>query len=263
MKNEIFISGKKNEMETNKKTYVLDTTVLMDNAEIIEHLKDSRIVIPLTVIKQLDGLKKSEDKDKAEKSRKASRIILEAQRENKVEVANNFKNIDALSSEADNKIIGTCLMLKEKEKEGDVNLLTTDVNMKIAAQSVGIGVGGEAKGPGIADWIGAIFAASMVGLVISSLFWGIMGDKLGLSNKLLGLPPVLVIMITALVLTFVFTPLLGKNKDKIAINETDDSFLDEPSFGSEPNKDGIDICYTGTTTRNSFEARFWRPGDYD
>ncbi|MCX6262839.1 MAG: PIN domain-containing protein [Bacteroidia bacterium] len=246
-------------MKINKKTYILDTTVLMDNAEIIESLKGSRIVIPLTVIKQLDGLKKSEDKDKAEKSRKASRIILEAQRENKVEVANNFKNIDALSSEADNKIIGTCLMLKEKEKESNVNLLTTDVNMKIAAQSVGIGV----EEPETANWIGAIFAASMVGLVISSLFWGIMGDKLGLSNKLLGLPPVLVIMITALVLTFVFTPLLGKNKDKIAINETDDSFLDEPSFGSEPNKDGIDICYTGTTTRNSFEARFWRPGDYD
>lgn len=124
-------------MKTNKKTYILDTTVLMDNAEIIESLKGSRIVIPLTVIGQLDGLKNNENKEKAEKARKASRAILEAQGRKEIEVVNNFKKgADVLNNSADNKIIGTCLRLKEQGE--DVIVLTTDVNMGIAAKSMGI-----------------------------------------------------------------------------------------------------------------------------
>ena len=119
------------------KTYVLDTTVLINNPDIVSRLK-GKVVIPLAVIGQLDGLKNNEDIVVAQRARQASRAILEAQTKGKVEIMNNFKKgIKTLDSEADNKIIGTCLTLKEQGE--DVNLLTTDVNMRITARSMGVG----------------------------------------------------------------------------------------------------------------------------
>ena len=122
-----------------QKTLVLDTTVLIDNPAIISSLtsKENKVVIPLAVIGQLDGLKNNENKEKAEKARKASRAILEAQGRKEIEVVNNFKKgADVLNSSADNKIIGTCLRLKEQGE--NVIVLTTDVNMEITAKSMGI-----------------------------------------------------------------------------------------------------------------------------
>jgi|GEM_PF-1500436 len=119
------------------KTYVLDTTVLINEPDIVTRLK-GRVVIPLVVVGQLDGLKNNENTTVAQRARQASRAILEAQNEGKVKVINNFKKgINVLDSEADNKIIGICLTLKEQGE--DVNLLTTDVNMQITARSMGVG----------------------------------------------------------------------------------------------------------------------------
>jgi len=119
------------------KTYVLDTTVLINDPDIVTKLK-GKVVIPLAVVGQLDGLKNNENIKVAQRARQASRAILEAQNEGKVKVINNFKKgINVLDSEADNKIIGICLTLKEQGE--DVNLLTTDVNMQITARSMGVG----------------------------------------------------------------------------------------------------------------------------
>jgi len=125
-----------NQPALKRKTYVLDTTVLINDPNIVSKLK-GRAVVPLTVIGQLDGLKNNENTTVALRARQASRAILEAQEKGKVRVINNFKKgVDVLGSEADNKIIGTCLTLKEQGE--NVNLLTTDVNMQITARSMGM-----------------------------------------------------------------------------------------------------------------------------
>jgi len=119
-----------------RKTYVFDTTTLINNPDIVFKLK-GRIVVPLVVIGQLDGLKNNNNTATAQRARQASRAILEAQTKKTIEVINNFKkDISVLDSAADNKIIGTCLTLREQGE--DVNLLTTDVNMQITARSMGI-----------------------------------------------------------------------------------------------------------------------------
>lgn len=144
------------------KTYVLDTTVLINEPDIVSRLK-GKVVVPLVVIGQLDGLKNNEDATKAQKARQASRAILEAQKEGKVRVINNFKKgINVLDSEADNKIIGTCLTLKEQGE--DVNLLTTDVNMQITAKSMGVGT---EQGEKEVDWTLIIIISLGVGFFIS------------------------------------------------------------------------------------------------
>lgn len=125
-----------NQPALKRKTYVLDTTVLINDPNIVSKLK-GRAVVPLVVIGQLDGLKNNRDANIAQRARQASRAILEAQEKGKVRVINNFKKgVDVLGSEADNKIIGTCLTLKEQGE--NVNLLTTDVNMQITARSMGM-----------------------------------------------------------------------------------------------------------------------------
>ena len=147
---------------TSVKTYVLDTTVLINNPDIVSKL-NGKVVVPIAVIGQLDGLKKNENINIAQRARQASRAILEAQTKGKVEIMNNFKKgIKTLDSEADNKIIGTCLTLKEQGE--DVNLLTTDVNMQITARSIGVGTEqGERK----VNKVSYIFASLISVLLIS------------------------------------------------------------------------------------------------
>jgi len=251
-----------------KKTYVLDTSVLIDNPGIISDLaKENKVVIPLTVIRQLDGLKNSENEEKAEKARKASRVILKAQEENKVEVLNNFKKIDALSNEADNKIIGTCLMLKEKEKESkekenNVNLLTTDVNMKIAAQSMGIGT----EEPKTTDWIGNIVSALLIDLIMSGIFWMVMANDHQLSKGIFRSHPVIMMIIISFVFGFIVFLSLITNKNKTKVSKTKNNDLDTSSYefrNSYNDDDGWDTCNYCTTPSNSFMARFWEHDSSD
>ena len=41
-----------------KKTYVLDTNVLIRDPDAVHHFEDNDIVLPITVIEELDHLKK-------------------------------------------------------------------------------------------------------------------------------------------------------------------------------------------------------------
>jgi rRNA-processing protein FCF1 len=94
------------------------------------------LVVPAIVLKQLDGLKNSEEEDTAKRARAATHAILEAQRIGRLSIVGKFKKVDMLASYADNVIVGTALKIKETRPE--VVLMTTDINMKIAAQSAGI-----------------------------------------------------------------------------------------------------------------------------
>lgn len=137
-------------MENKKKTYVLDTTVLIDNSDIIYEVGKigDEIVIPISVIKEIDGLKKNPNEmlaraaravadelgklgeylDLAEGGQLRTGAILK--------IETRYEEIVALASAADNKIVGTAIKLK---KEGrNVILLSTDNNMRTAARAYGV-----------------------------------------------------------------------------------------------------------------------------
>lgn len=59
------------------KVYVIDTTVLMNDASIISSFEDGEamVIVPTVVLNELDGLKRSEDKGRAASARDAIRTI--------------------------------------------------------------------------------------------------------------------------------------------------------------------------------------------
>ncbi|MGA2330630.1 MAG: PIN domain-containing protein [Syntrophales bacterium] len=119
----------------NTKTYVFDTSYLIEYPEALNNITGA-LVIPAVVLKQLDGLKNSKEADTAKLARAAADAILEAQRENRLRIVGEFRTVDMLASYADNVIVGTALKIKETNPE--VVLMTTDINMKNAAENAGI-----------------------------------------------------------------------------------------------------------------------------
>ncbi len=57
-----------------KKTYVLDTNVLIQAPEALECFEENLVVLPLAVLEELDNLKKA-DGEKGENARKAIRKL--------------------------------------------------------------------------------------------------------------------------------------------------------------------------------------------
>ncbi|MCX5814860.1 MAG: PIN domain-containing protein [Proteobacteria bacterium] len=120
------------------KTYVLDTSALINYPDIISTIKGHNVVIPGAVIRQLDYLKNSNDESVAWCSRRASQSIEKYQRKNRVTIMSNMGNglVDMLHSGADNQIVATGRYLKNQGR--NVCLLSTDRNMRIAARKYGM-----------------------------------------------------------------------------------------------------------------------------
>lgn len=133
-----------------KKTYVLDTTVLIYDPDIFYKIGDADIVIPLAVIKELDGLKNSDSELVSQAARKVSRSIDRISSYSditevggnvfsgaRIFIENNYEKVEGLESEGDRKIIGTALYLKKKGVE-NLLLATTDTNMRIVGRTYGL-----------------------------------------------------------------------------------------------------------------------------
>ena len=136
----------KSSSKTKKKTtYVLDTTVLLYEPDVMYKLKDNVIVIPAVVIKEIDGLKRNQNENTAQAARQVARTLdlfgsyadltdgVRLSTGGILKVSNEHIEIDALESKADNKILGTALLIK-KVSGGKVVVLTTDTNMRTVAR---------------------------------------------------------------------------------------------------------------------------------
>lgn len=119
------------------KTYVLDTSALINYPDIISSIKGHNVVIPSAVIRQLDYLKKSNDESVAWCSRRASQSIEKYQRMKNITITKDMVNVNMLNSGADNQIVGTGIWLKNQGH--NACLLSTDRNMRIAARAYGVG----------------------------------------------------------------------------------------------------------------------------
>ncbi len=136
-----------------RKTYVLDTNILLHNPNALYAFEDNKVVIPLLVIEELDDQKRRHD-DVGRNARVVSRMLDELRFQGRlsdgIELPNggelrielNHQDFAKLppgvdQNKPDNLILAVCLCLQE-ENGDKVVLVTKDLNLRIKADVVGI-----------------------------------------------------------------------------------------------------------------------------
>lgn len=145
-------------------TYVLDTSVILHDAQCVKSFAEHNVVIPVTVLEELDGFKKGAD-EKGLQAREVARILDEIS-----ETASIYTNGGAVinpkmldsgrlrivndrdikvrnrrgvredasqtfgRSSADNRILTTALRLKEQGASGEIILVTNDRLLRVKAR---------------------------------------------------------------------------------------------------------------------------------
>lgn len=134
-----------------KKNYILDTNVLIHDPESIFKFEDNDVIIPITVVEELDKLKKGHG-DIPYSARKALRHIdtirekgniskgIKIDSGGTIQVAID-KNYDPSSPVLmDNRIISLALELNKKKSKKPVILVSKDTAVRIKAEALGIEV---------------------------------------------------------------------------------------------------------------------------
>ena len=133
------------------KSYVIDTNILIQAPYACQCFEENRVILPLVVLEELDGLKKAE----GEKGANARRVIrfleklrmkgdllkgVELENGGFLRVEANCVGVELPESlpenKADNRILKVCKGISDEEKP--VVLVTKDLVLRIKAQIIGI-----------------------------------------------------------------------------------------------------------------------------
>lgn len=155
-------------VESTKKTYVLDTNVLLHDPTAITAFKEHHVVIPMTVLEELDDIKDRRDKTVSREARIAIQMIDKivdeaspqeiqegvpvprADSENHrgtlaiypdqlINDDSDVPYLDGTPDQAnDNRIINVALKLQAQSGGAFVCLVTKDINMRIKAKGSGL-----------------------------------------------------------------------------------------------------------------------------
>lgn len=136
-----------------KKTYVVDTNVLVQSPYGLYAFEENEVVIPLVVVEELDHLKKAEG-ERGANARAAIRLLdslrqrgnllagVPIQNGGTVRVETNCIHVslpqDLPENESDNRILMVCRGLKEEDPCREVVLVTKDIVLRIKAQLLDI-----------------------------------------------------------------------------------------------------------------------------
>ena len=139
-----------------KKTFVLDTSVILYDHSSIRNFEENDVVIPITVLEELDNFKKGNDTknfearefiryiDKISENGNISEgIAIDGSKKGKLTVLmNQFPKVDACKVFADNKndhkILNAALFLSEQNPQQTVVLVSKDINLRIKAKSLNL-----------------------------------------------------------------------------------------------------------------------------
>lgn len=136
------------------KIFVLDTNVLIHNPQSLFSFGKNRVVVPITVIEEIDNFKKGVD-EKGRNARQISRYLDKLRKKGSlqkgvvtesggtVQVVMSHKLEEStkdllLRDENDNLIIGTALYIKKEYENSEIFLISKDANVRIKADAVGI-----------------------------------------------------------------------------------------------------------------------------
>lgn len=140
-----------------RKIFVLDTSVIIYNHSAIRTFQEHDVVIPITVLEELDGFKKGNDNKNFE-AREFTRLL------DKLSFGHNLRdwipidkesnlghfcvamngNIDVDANEVfgerkpDHKILNVAMAMQKKNPDRKVILVTKDINLRLKAKSLNI-----------------------------------------------------------------------------------------------------------------------------
>jgi len=136
-----------------KKTYVLDTNVLLTEANSIFSFKNNDIIIPLKVLEEIDKHKKRQD-GVGQNARKSIRILDELREKGNLHTGVRLEKGKGIlyikmydptliptgldETDADNQIITTAITEKHLNPKRKVSVVSRDINMRIKCDAVQI-----------------------------------------------------------------------------------------------------------------------------
>lgn len=140
-----------------KKIFVLDTSVILFDHKSILNFDEHDIVIPITVLEELDTMKKGNDTKNFE-AREFIRFLDKASKDYpvldwiplpgegkgafKIVMETNGLDKSAVkiygSESNDNKILNSCLIVAKQESKRESILVSKDVNLRLKAKAIGI-----------------------------------------------------------------------------------------------------------------------------
>ncbi|WP_268033081.1 PhoH family protein [Algoriphagus sp. PAP.12] len=142
--------------EKDRKIFVLDTSVILYAHNSIMNFAEHDVVIPITVLEELDQFKKGNDTKNFE-AREFIRLLDKLSKDNMIhewtplngKTKGNFRvlmnpenkiNANVIFGEEknDHKILNAALYLKENEKNRKVILVSKDINLRLKAKSLEI-----------------------------------------------------------------------------------------------------------------------------
>lgn len=141
-----------------KKIFVLDTNVLLYNARALESFEDNEVVIPMTVVEEIDKFKRNQD-ELGRNARHAIRMLDELRKKGRLADGVCLNNSPApekcgklrimisqgrLSESsdmnvADNRILNVAKMLRDTS-DCPVRFITKDINLRLKADALNIDV---------------------------------------------------------------------------------------------------------------------------
>ena len=161
-----------------KKTFVLDTSVLVHHEDSIHAFPDQKVIIPMVVLEEIDNLKTRSDSvgnsaryvnrfldELRGKGSLASGVKLDNGQE--IHVYTELKKDDLipmLEDNADNRIIATALKLSNLSEvtEEDVVLISRDINIRVKCDSLGLNSENYSKNKATIQRKGAYTGVSVV-----------------------------------------------------------------------------------------------------
>lgn len=133
-----------------KKTFILDTNVLIHDAGAITNFADNVVIVPIAVIEELDSFKTAGD-ERGKSARIVSRKLDEFRRRGKLNMGVTLDSGGILKVdldhpqvlpkefkllEMDNRIINTAFWYQKKGRR--TILVTKDINLRLKAEAVGL-----------------------------------------------------------------------------------------------------------------------------
>ena len=136
----------------NKKIFVIDTNVILHDATCVRNFEDNDIVIPISVLEELDQFKRGNEQlhyNARDFLRNLDELSVNSEEselkklDGKIRVVVNHNwhpDVEATFNEdcPDNRIINCAYKLHHENSEQDVILVSKDTNMRLKARSLGI-----------------------------------------------------------------------------------------------------------------------------
>ena len=130
--------------------YVLDTSVLINDPNILCKLRRTRIFVPTAAIREIDGLKRSLNSKKSGAAKKVLKTLdtlgcreyvafgAITSAGSQVKIFFKYKRVCDLHSMGDNQILGSALKLQEENLHYHVILLSNDRKLRSVTKAYGL-----------------------------------------------------------------------------------------------------------------------------